>query len=103
AVGGGGRVCGVVLILGVRVAPGGSGGGVFRRPAAALALSAALAILITWASLALAFYTPYPVSFYVTSLAFVLYLGVRAASHGAGLRRELAASARSPREPAGDA
>jgi len=97
------QVSGVLLIFALLVAPGAIAGRVFRRPAAALALSAALAILITWASLALAFYTPYPVSFYVTSLAFVLYLGVRAASHGAGLRRELAASARSPREPAGDA
>ncbi len=63
---------------------------------------AALAILITRASLALAFYTPYPVSFYVTTLAFVLYLGVRAMGHGPGLRR-LAAPASPAREPAADA
>ena len=71
------QVSGVLLIFALLVAPGAIAGRVFRRPAAALALSAALAILITWASLALAFYTPYPVSFYVTTLAFVLYLGVR--------------------------
>jgi len=96
------QVSGVLLIFALLVAPGAIAGRVFRRPAAALALSAALAILITWASLALAFYTPYPVSFYVTTLAFVLYLGVRAMGRWAGLRR-VAASASPAREPAAEA
>jgi ABC transporter family protein len=54
------QVSGVLLIFTLLVAPGAIAGRVFRRPAAALALSAALAVLITWASLALAFYTPVP-------------------------------------------
>ena len=94
------QVSGVLLIFALLVAPGAIAGRVFRRPAAALALSAALAILITWASLALAFYTPYPVSFYVTTLAFVLYLAVRAIGHRSGLRRRLAAPVSPAREPA---
>jgi zinc/manganese transport system permease protein len=97
------QVSGVLLIFALLVAAGAIAGRVFRRPAAALALSAALAILITWASLALAFYTPYPVSFYVTTLAFVLYLGVRVMGPGTGLRRRLAAPARPAREPAAEA
>jgi zinc/manganese transport system permease protein len=96
------QVSGVLLIFALLVAPGAIAGRVFRRPAAALALSAALAILITWASLALAFYTPYPVSFYVTTLAFLLYLGVRAMGRAPGLQR-LAASASRAREPAAEA
>ena len=96
------QVSGVLLIFALLVAPGAIAGRVSRRPAAALALSAVLAILITWASLALAFYTPYPVSFYVTTLAFVLYLGVRAMGRGAGLRR-VAAPASPAREPAAEA
>jgi zinc/manganese transport system permease protein len=94
------QVSGVLLIFALLVAPGAIAGRVFRRPAAALALSAALAILITWASLALAFYTPYPVSFYVTTLAFVLYLAVRAIGHRSELRRRLAAPVSPAREPA---
>jgi len=97
------QVSGVLLIFALLVAPGAIAGRVFRRPAAALALSAALAILITWASLALAFYTPYPVSFYVTSLAFVAYLGVRAAGRVAWLGLRLAASPASARDTAADA
>ena len=97
------QVSGVLLIFALLVAPGAIAGRVFRRPAAALALSAGVAVLITWASLALAFYTPYPVSFYVTSLAFVAYLGVRAAGHGAGLGRRMAASLSPARDSASEA
>jgi len=96
------QVSGVLLIFALLVAPGAIAGRVFRRPAAALALSAALAVFITWASLALAFYTPYPVSFYVTSLAFAAYLGVRAAGPGAGIWRRLATSPGPRRDTASD-
>jgi zinc/manganese transport system permease protein len=97
------QVSGVLLIFALLVAPGAIAGRVFRRPAAALALSAGLAVLITWASLALAFYTPYPVSFYVTSLAFAAYLAVRAAGRGAGPARRLAASLGPARDTAAEA
>ncbi len=53
-------------------------------------MSGTLAVLITWISLALAYYTPYPVSFYVTGLAFVLYIAARAATAGGGLGWRLA-------------
>src|SRR5262249_40655189 len=69
------QVSGVLLIFALLVAPG---------PAAALAISGGLAVLITWISLALAYYTPYPVSFYVTSLAFVGYLAARGWTAWAG-------------------
>jgi zinc/manganese transport system permease protein len=72
------QVSGVLLIFALLVAPGAIAERVARRPAAALAVSGSLAVLITWVSLALSYYTPYPVSFYVTSLAFVLYLAARA-------------------------
>jgi zinc/manganese transport system permease protein len=96
------QVSGVLLIFALLVAPGAIAGRVFRRPAAALVPSAGLAVLITWASLVLAFYTPYPVSFYVTSLAFVAYLGVRAAGRVAGPARRLAASLGPARDTAAE-
>jgi zinc/manganese transport system permease protein len=71
------QVSGVLLIFSLLIAPGAIAERVTRRPASALALSAALAVLITWVSLALAYYTPYPVSFYVPALAFALYLVMR--------------------------
>jgi ABC-type Mn2+/Zn2+ transport system permease subunit len=71
------QVSGVLLIFALLVAPGAIAERVARRPAAALAISGGLAVLITWISLVLSYYTPYPVSFYVTSLAFVGYLAAR--------------------------
>jgi zinc/manganese transport system permease protein len=79
------QVSGVLLIFALLVAPGAIAERITRRPGAALAVSGSLAVLITWLSLALAYYTPYPVSFYVTSLAFVFYLTARAVTAWAGL------------------
>jgi hypothetical protein len=36
-----------------------------------------LAVLFTWAGLLIAFYFPYPVSFFITSFAFLAYVIVR--------------------------
>jgi zinc/manganese transport system permease protein len=80
------QVSGVLLIFALLIAPGAIAERVTRRPATALALSGSLAVLITWVSLALAYYTPYPVSFYVPALAFALYLGVRLLTARAGGR-----------------
>jgi zinc/manganese transport system permease protein len=87
------QVSGVLLIFALLVAPGAIAERLARRPGAALALSGCLAVLITWISLALSYYTPYPVSFYVTSLAFVIYIAARAWTAWAGQagqRRRLA-------------
>ena len=88
------QVSGVLLIFSLLIAPGAIAERVTRRPASALVLAGGLAVLITWVSLALAFYTPYPVSFYVPALAFAAYLAMRlltarsrrpaAAEHAAG-------------------
>lgn len=74
------QVSGVLLIFALLIAPGAIAERITRRPASALAVSGALAVLIIWVSLVLAFYTPYPVQFYVPALAFMLYVAVRAAS-----------------------
>ncbi len=78
------QVSGVLLIFALLVAPGAIAERIARRPGAALAISGGLAVLITWISLALSYYTPYPVSFYVTSLAFVGYLAARGWTAWAG-------------------
>jgi zinc/manganese transport system permease protein len=36
-----------------------------------------LALLFTWLGLSIAYFSPHPVSFFITSLAFFTYLGVR--------------------------
>ena len=39
----------------------------------------AIALLVTWLGLTLAFFSVYPVGFYVTSLAFAVYVVTRLA------------------------
>lgn len=70
------QAVGALLIFALLVAPGAVARRLVTRPFVALALSAALALAFTWAGLTLAFYTPYPVSFLISTLAFLTYLAV---------------------------
>jgi zinc/manganese transport system permease protein len=40
-------------------------------------ISVAVALMTTWLGLFVAFYEPYPVSFFITSIVFVFYLLAR--------------------------
>jgi hypothetical protein len=48
-------------------------------------LASLLALAITWIGLTIAFYTPYPVSFLISALAFLLYVGTLLAQWSAKL------------------
>lgn len=79
------QLTGALLVLAVLIAPGAAAQQVTLRPLPSLALSVALALAIVWAALALAYFSIYPVGFYVTTLAFAAYValrGVRAARAG---------------------
>ena len=71
------QVVGVLLIFALIVTPAAIAIRWTHRPAAAIAISAALALLFTWVGLTVAFYSPHPVSFFITSMAFGTYLVVR--------------------------
>src|SRR5262252_215911 len=73
------QVVGVLLIFALIVTPAAIAIRWTQRPAAAIAISAGLAVLFTWVGLTIAFYQPHPVSFFITSLAFGTYLVVRIA------------------------
>jgi zinc/manganese transport system permease protein len=70
------QVVGVLLIFSLLVAPGVIAQRLQTRPFAALALSIGLALAFAWVGLTIAFYTPYPVSFLISALAFFTYLVV---------------------------
>ena len=74
------QVVGVLLIFALLVTPAAIAQQFTARPSRAILLSAVLALLFTWGGLAIAYYLPYPVSFFITSLAFATYLAVRAAA-----------------------
>ena len=44
------------------------------RPARGLVLSVVLALVTVWVALFVAYYSPYPVGFWLTTVAFGLYL-----------------------------
>jgi len=72
------QVVGVLLIFALLVTPAATALQLTARPARALALSAALAVAVTWLGLAVAYYTPYPAGFFITTFAFAAYLLARA-------------------------
>lgn len=71
------QVVGVLLIFALIVTPAAIAERLTRRPSRTLMLSAALALLFTWSGLAISFFTPYPVSFFITSIAFGSYVVAR--------------------------
>ena len=71
------QVTGVLLIFSLMVTPAATAQYVARRPQRAIVISVAIALGATWSGLFIAFFTPYPVSFFITAEAFGLYLLVR--------------------------
>ena len=80
------QITGVLLVFALLVAPAATAQQLTCRVGAGLALSVGLGLLVTWVGLGLAYFTIYPVGFYVTTLAFGLY----AAARGARALRERA-------------
>ncbi|GLV56059.1 ABC transporter permease [Dictyobacter sp. S3.2.2.5] len=68
------QVVGALLIFALLVTPAAIAQTLTSRPGVAVLLSALLAIVFTWIGLAIGFFTPYPVSFCITSCAFGTYL-----------------------------
>jgi zinc/manganese transport system permease protein len=72
------QITGALLVFALLVVPAAAAQQLTARPARGLLLSVAIAVTVTWVGLALAYFSIYPVGFYVTSLAFAAYLGARA-------------------------
>lgn len=68
------QVVGALLIFALLVTPAAIAQTLTSRPGVAVLLSALLAIVFTWIGLTIGFFTPYPVSFFITSCAFGTYL-----------------------------
>ena len=74
------QVVGVLLIFALIVAPAAIAERFTTRPSRGLLLSAALAVLFAWAGLTVAYYLPYPVGFFITTIAFGSYVLARVAA-----------------------
>ena len=68
------QVTGSLLVFALLVTPAAAATRLCARPAAAVVLSVVLAVLVTWVGETIAFFSPYPIGFWVTTLAFTVYL-----------------------------
>ncbi len=71
------QVVGVLLIFALMVTPAAIAQRVTKKPSRGIIVSVAVALFATWLGLIISFYEPYPVSFFITSIVFILYLLVR--------------------------
>jgi len=71
------QVTGVLLIFSLMVTPASTAQYLARRPERAIMISALIALAAVWSGLFIAFFTPYPASFFITGEVFVFYLLVR--------------------------
>ncbi len=68
------QIVGVLLVFALMVGPAATAQRMMSTIGAGLLLSAGLALLEAWAGIALAFYTDWPVSFWITALSAGIYL-----------------------------
>lgn len=83
------QVTGSLLVFALLVAPAATASRLTARPALGLTLSVLIALGVTWLGEAFAYFSPYPIGFWVTSLAFAAFLlaaGYRGLSDRAGAR-----------------
>ena len=89
------QITGALLVFALLVAPPATAQLITPRIGASLALSVIIGVAITWVGLALAYFYNRPVGFYITALAFGVYVITRLAraaiNHPALLRRRGAA------------
>ncbi|SAK45559.1 ABC transporter permease [Caballeronia fortuita] len=67
------QIVGVLLVFALMVGPAAAAQNVTTRLSSGLVLAAVFALLQAWVGLALAFYTDWPTSFWITMLAAVVY------------------------------
>jgi zinc/manganese transport system permease protein len=73
------QLTGALLVFALLVAPPAAAQRITLRPAIGLILSVAFALVTIWLALAIAYFSIYPVGFYVTTIGFVIYVLARAA------------------------
>ncbi len=71
------QIVGVLLIFALLVTPAATARRLSTRPMVEIILSVILAVIFTWAGLIAGYFTPFPVSFFITTFAFGFYVLVR--------------------------
>ena len=88
------QITGTLLVFALLVMPAATAQLLTARPALSMAITITFGVLVTWLGLAVAYFTPYPIGFFVTAFAFAGYVAaaaVRRASRARGRLVEAAA------------
>lgn len=72
------QVTGSLLVFALLVAPAAAATRLTARPGLGLVLSVSIGLLVTWLGEAIAFFSPYPIGFWVTTLGFAAFLAAAA-------------------------
>ncbi len=73
------QITGALLVFALLVMPAATAQKLTARPAASLCLTIGLGLLIVWLGLAFAYFSVYPVGFYITTFGFACYVLVTGA------------------------
>lgn len=68
------QVVGILLIFALMVTPAAIAQRLSKQPRNTIIISVFIALMATWIGLFVSFYVPYPVSFFITSIVFAIYL-----------------------------
>jgi zinc/manganese transport system permease protein len=68
------QITGSLLVFALLVMPAATAQRLTARPGRSLLLSVVLALAVTWFGLAAAYFSPYPIGFWITTFAFGCYL-----------------------------
>jgi zinc/manganese transport system permease protein len=71
------QVTGSLLVFALLVVPAATAQTLTTRPALSLGITLLLALAVTWSALLVAYYSPHPIGFFLTTFAFVLYTAAR--------------------------
>jgi zinc/manganese transport system permease protein len=94
------QITGPLLVFALLVAPAATAQLLTSRPMLSLALTMLLGLLIVWLGMGVAYFSVYPAGFFISAIAFCIYLLVRGltAIHGRREARGVAAGAPPPVE-----
>jgi zinc/manganese transport system permease protein len=76
------QITGSLLVFALLVMPAATAQRLTPRPVAGLAVAVGVAVAVTWLALVVAFYSPYPIGFWVTTLAFAGYVSAGVVAGG---------------------
>ena len=74
------QITGALMVFTLLVLPAAAARELTTRPGRAFVLSVVLALLVTWVALGVAYWSPYPIGFWLSTLAFGVFLLARGAS-----------------------